>query len=382
MDFSLSDEQQALIESASRFAKNRLAPHYREREKAQCIEPELIREMGDLGFLGVELPEAVGGLGVDCLTSGLLLEQIAYGDFNVSYVNLLTSLCGQIVAHYAKSDLALEWLGKALRGEVAIALALTEPNAGSDAAQLKLKARREGKDFILSGEKTSISMATQAGIAVVFARTGEESERAHGISAFLVPLDAAGITRTAFDDLGTRPVGRGSIFFDGVHISQDLMLGDEGQGFVQVMQGFDYSRALIGLQCLGVARASLDEAWRYSQEREAFGKPIGDFQGVSFPLAECETYYEACRSLCLRTLWLKDRHLPHTAEAAMCKWWAPKLSCEIIQQCLLTHGHGGYGSDYHFGQRYRDVLGLQIGDGMANIMKMIIARQMKKRFAV
>lgn len=375
MDFSLTDEQKALVESASRFARNRLAPDYKAREKAECVERELAVEMGEMGFLGPELPEAFGGLGVDCVTSGLLLEQIAYGDFNVSYVNLLTSLCGQIVSTYARPDIAREWMDQVVSGRKLIAIALTEPSAGSDAARLRLKAVREGDDFILSGEKTSISMATQADVAVVFARTGSDADRAHGISAFLVPLDLPGISRTAFDDIGTRPVGRGSIFFDGVRIPAEMMLGDEGRGFVQVMQGFDYSRALIGLQCMGVARASLDEAWRYSQEREAFGKPISEFQGVSFPLAEAETYYEACRNLCLRTLWLKDQHLPHTAEAAMCKWWGPKLACEIIHQCLLTHGHGGYGGDYHFGQRYRDVLGLQIGDGTANIMKMIIARQ-------
>ncbi len=382
MDFSLTDEQKALVESAGRFARNRLAPGYKAREKAERIEREIAIEMGSLGFLGPELPEDFGGLGVECVTSGLLLEQIAYSDFNVSYVNLLTSLCGQIVAHHARADIAAEWLGGILAGRKFIAIALTEPSAGSDAARLKLKAVRDGDDFILSGEKTSISMATQADVAVVFARTGSEADGARGISAFLVPMDLPGVSRTAFDDIGTRPVGRGSIFFDGVRIGRDMMLGDEGQGFVQVMQGFDYSRALIGLQCMGVARASLDESWRYIQEREAFGKPIGEFQGVSFPLAEAETYYEACRNLCLRTLWLKDRQLPHTAEAAMCKWWAPKLACEIIHQCLLTHGHGGYGGDYDFGQRYRDVLGLQIGDGTANIMKMIIARQKTAQFRI
>lgn len=379
MDFSLSHEQQALVDSAGRFAKNRLAPYYRAREDAQRVEREIVLEMGELGFLGLELPEEHGGMGLDCVTSGLLLEQIAYGDFNVSYVNLLTSLCGQIVASHARSDAAKNWLQQVITGEKLIAIALTEPSAGSDASRLKLKAVRDGDEFILSGEKTSISMATQADVAVVFARTGTEDARAHGISAFLVPMDLPGVSRTTFDDIGTRPVGRGSIFFDGVRITKDMMLGDEGQGFVQVMQGFDYSRALIGLQCMGVARASLDEAWKYAQEREAFGKPIGEFQGVSFPLAEAETMYEACRALCLKTLWLKDQGLPHTAEAAMCKWWAPKLACEIIHQCLLTHGHGGYGSDYHFGQRYRDVMGLQIGDGTANIMKMIIARQMTAR---
>ncbi|WP_407277765.1 cyclohexanecarboxyl-CoA dehydrogenase [Aromatoleum evansii] len=375
MDFSLSPEQQALVVTASRYARERLAPGYKAREKAERIEREVIREMGELGFLGPELSEAHGGLGVDCVTSGLLLEQISYGDFNVSYVNLLTSLCGQIVASYARPDIAKEWLGQVIAGKRAIAIALTEPSAGSDAARLKLKATRDGDVWVLNGEKTSISMATQADVAVVFARTGTEADRARGISAFLVPMDLPGITRTAFDDIGTRPVGRGSIFFDDVRVPAEMMLGDEGKGFVQVMQGFDYSRALIGIQCMGVVRASLDETWRYVQEREAFGKKIGDFQGVSFPLAEAETMYEACRALCLKTLWLKDQGLEHTAEAAMCKWWAPKVACEIIHQCLLTHGHGGYASDYDFGQRYRDVMGLQIGDGTANIMKMIIGRE-------
>ncbi|MCL2829643.1 MAG: cyclohexanecarboxyl-CoA dehydrogenase [Betaproteobacteria bacterium] len=375
MEFALSPEQEALVDTASRFARNRLAPGYKAREKAECVERELIREMGEMGLLGAELPDVHGGLGLDCVTSGLLLEQIAYGDFNVSYINLLASLCGQIVAAHGRSSMAREWLQNVIAGRNTIAIALTEPSTGSDAARLRLKAVRDGSDFILSGEKTSISMATQADVAVVFARTGLESDRARGISAFLVPMDLPGITRTTFDDIGTRPVGRGSIFFDSVRIPGEMMLGDEGQGFIQVMQGFDYSRALIGLQCMGVARASLDETWRYIQEREAFGKPISEFQGVTFPLAEAETMYEACRALCLKTLWLKSSGLPHTAEAAMCKWWGPKLASDIIHQCLLTHGHGGYGGDYHFGQRYRDVMGLQIGDGTANIMKMIIGRE-------
>ena len=167
MDFAISPEQGALVETASRFARNRLAPAYREREKAECIERELIGEMGDMGLFGVELAEAHGGLGLDCVTSGLLLEQIAYGDFNVSYVNLLVSLCGQIVATHGRSAEAREWLKNVVAGRNTIAIALTEPSAGSDAARLKLKATREGDDFLLSGEKTSISLATQADVAVV-----------------------------------------------------------------------------------------------------------------------------------------------------------------------------------------------------------------------
>jgi cyclohexanecarboxyl-CoA dehydrogenase len=381
MDFSLNDEQQALVDAARTFSLDALAPRYQDRERENKIEPGLIEQMGAMGLLGPELPEAVGGLGTSCLTSGLLLEQVAYGDFNVSYVNLLASLCGQVIHDHAQSDAARAWLPRVLSGKETIAIALTEPSAGSDAANLKLAATRTENGFTLNGEKTSISMAAHADVAVVFARTGTIAQKARGISAFLVPLKQKGITRTQFEDIGTRPVGRGSLFFDNVFVPGDMMLGAEGSGFVQVMQGFDYSRALIGIQCLGVARASLDETWRYIKQREAFGKPIAEFQGVTFPLAEAETMYEACRALCLRTLWLKDQGMPHTSEAAMCKWWAPKLTCEIVHQCLLTHGHGGYGSDYAFGQRYRDVMGLQIGDGMANIMKMIIGREMLKASA-
>lgn len=377
MDFSLSEAQQALVDAAARFAAERLAPGYRERERAGRIEPGLIAQMGSLGLLGAELPERDGGLGVDCVTAGLLLEAIAGGDFNVAYVNLLTSLCGQIVSAHGRSPAARAALADVIAGRRTIALALTEPGAGSDAAALSLRARRDpGGGYRLAGEKTSISMATQADLAVVFARTGAAADGARGISAFLVPLDAPGIRRHAFDDVGTRAVGRGSIFFDEVAVPADALLGDPGAGFVQVMQGFDYSRALIGLQCLAVARVSLDETWRYVQQREAFGQPIAQFQGVVFPLAEAQTQIEACRALCLRTLWLKDRGQPHTVEAAMCKWWAPKLACETIHQCLLSHGHGGYSNELPFGQRYRDVMGLQIGDGTANVMKMLIARRM------
>jgi cyclohexanecarboxyl-CoA dehydrogenase len=375
MDFSISDDQQALIEAARRFAVNKLAPGYQKGDKTGRIDRDMVREMGAMGFLGAEFPEEYGGLGIDCVTSGLLIEQIAYGDFNMSYVNLLVSLCGQIISNFAAPHLKEQWLKPILAGEKLVAIALTEPSAGSDAARLKLKAVRSGDDFLISGEKTSISLADQCDVAVVFARTGTDADGAKGISAFLIPMDLPGITRTAFDDVGTRAVGRGSLFFDSVRVPAANMLGDEGRGFIQVMQGFDYSRALIGLQCLGVARASLDEAWQYAAERETFGAPIIQRQGVSFPLAEAETYWEALRLHCLRTLWLKDNNKPHTAEAAMCKWWGPKLACEVIHQCLLTHGHGGYAADYAFAQRYRDVLGLQIGDGTANIMKLIIARE-------
>jgi cyclohexanecarboxyl-CoA dehydrogenase len=245
MDFSLTADQKALVDAARTFSLAALAPRYQRREKDNRIEPGIIEQMGTMGLLGPELPEAVGGLGTSCLTSGLLLEQVAYGDFNVSYVNLLASLCGQVIHDHAQSDAARAWLPRVLSGKQTIAIALTEPSAGSDAANLKLAATRTENGFTLNGEKTSISMAAHADVAVVFARTGTAAQKARGISAFLVPLNQKGITRTQFDDIGTRPVGRGSLFFDNVFVPGDMMLGAEGSGFVQVMQGFDYSRALM-----------------------------------------------------------------------------------------------------------------------------------------
>jgi len=235
--------------------------------------------------------------------------------------------------------------------------------------------------YVLNGEKTSISAADQADASVVFGRTGSVESGAHGVTALFVPMDLSGITTTRFDCHGQRAIGRGSIFFDNVRVPVNHRLGDENKGFVQVMQGFDFSRALIGLQVLAVARVSLEEAWEYAAQREAFGKPLTAFQGVSQPLADYETQIEAARLLCLQTLWLKDNHLPHTSEAAMCKWWGPKLAYDVVHQCLLTFGHAGYDRGV-MEQRLRDVLGFQIGDGTAQIMKTIIARHKVGRKAV
>ncbi len=375
MDFSLTEEQLAIQESARRFAEDKLLPEYQNNDKKHCFDKVMLKEMGELGLIGSELSERYGGLGLGYVTAGLITEEIARADFNVAYVQILAGLNGGIIEKFAAPHLAEEWIPKIISGEALVAIALTEPSAGSDAGNLKLKAKRKGDVFVLDGEKTSISAAAQADVAVVFARTGTQEEKARGVSAFLVPLDHPNITRTHFDDLGESIVGRGSIFFDGVEVPAENMLGEEGLGFIQVMQGFDYSRALIGIECLAAAKKSVEEAWEQIRQREAFGKKISKFEGASFPLAEAETFIEAAKLLCYKTLWLRDQGKPHTAEAAMYKWWAPKISFEIIHNCLLAHGHGGYSKEYPIQQRLRDVLGLQIGDGTSQIQKIVIARE-------
>ena len=382
MDFGLSAEQEALRDAAARFARERLAPHYQQREREARIDPALLREMGELGLIGISAPEEYGGLGQSSLTAGLVIEQIAYGDFNVSYVQLFGSLVGGLLSQAEDPAVAEAWVPRMLRGEVLLAGALTEPRGGSDAAAMVVRADRVGDEYIINGEKTSITFSDQADAVLLFARTGRQQDGARGISAILVPTDAPGVSRTRFRDVGTHLIGRGSVFFDNVRVPAGHRVAPEGKGFIKIMQGFDFSRVLIGLQCIGAAQASLDEAWEYTKERRAFGAPLAQYQGVTFPLAEAETQLTAARWLCYRALWLRDQGLPHTAEAAMCKWWAPKLAYEVIHQCLLPFGHYVSTMDLPHQQRMRDTLGLQIGDGTAQIMKLIIARERVGRIAV
>ncbi|MET8431131.1 acyl-CoA dehydrogenase family protein [Nocardia sp. NPDC004860] len=382
MNFATTAEQDELTAVARDFGRQRLAPYYKQREREGALDRATLRDMGKLGFFGVSMPESSGGLGLDCVTAGLVLEELCAADYNIGQLMVTVSLAATILDRHGDPEVVGPWLRKVLAGETIPAIALTEPRGGSDAASLVVRARRVGDSYILDGEKTSISFATQAEVAVVWARTGQPGSGARGISAFLVPLSLSGVTTGEFEDIGGRAAGRGWVHLDGVTVPADHLIGAEHQGFVQVMQGFDYSRALIGLQCLAVARQSLEETWAAAAQRQSFGKTLTAHQGVSFPLAEAETHIHACRLMCLETLWRKDQGLSHTAQAAMCKWWGPKLAFEVVQTCLLINGHAGYSAELPYEQRLRDVLGLQIGDGTAQIMKMVIAREKIGRDAV
>lgn len=365
----------SIRDTARRFSREKLLPRYMDRERTEDnIDRDLMREMGALGLLAPELPEEFGGLGIGCIASGVIAEEIGYGDFNYGYISISGSLQGKIISEFGQKHVADHWVPRIISGDAFVAVALTEPRGGSDAANLILRAEKCPGGYRLNGEKTSISGADQCDAVLLFARTGRVEDKARGVSAFVLDTTAKGLTRTRFNDVGSRIIGRGSLFFDDVFIPDDHLLGSEGGGFTQIMQGFDYSRALLGLQCVGAAQASLDESWRYIQEREAFGQKLADFQGVTFPLAEHEGVLAGIRQLCMETLRLRDRGAPHTAEAAMCKWMGPKFAVDAIHQCLLTHGHYGWSLDLPHQQRMRDVMGIEIGDGTAQIMKMIIAR--------
>jgi cyclohexanecarboxyl-CoA dehydrogenase len=374
MDFAFSDEQQEYRDRAREVATKRLLPEYQARERAGRIDPELRRELGSQGLIAPEIPVQYGGRGLDRVTSGVITEEIGRGDINVAYLQVVGSLVGQILAGNARPEVAQQWVPSICSGEEIVGIGLTEPHAGSDAGMPRLTAVRDGGDWVLNGVK-SLSFGNDAAAVVVFARTGPSEARGKDISAFLVPLGLPGVTREPYSDMGTTAVGRGAAHFDGVRIPADHLLGEEGRGFTQVMQGFDFSRALIGLQCIGCAQQTVDETWDYVGTRQAFDQPLSKNQGVAFPLAEAETLLTAARLLCYQTLWLKDAGLPHTSQAAMSKWWAPKTAYDVINSCLLLHGQYGYRTELPIEQRLRDVLGLQIGDGTAQIMKLVIARQ-------
>lgn len=376
MDFSFNEEQELLRRTVVDFATRELAPHYQERDKDEDLPREVVRKLGEMGLLAPIVDASYGGQSLDFVSLGIAFEELGRHDFNAAYVLLLSALVGAIIAARGDERQKREYLPLICRGEVVPALGVTEPAGGSDAANVKLSARRDGDGYILDGEKSSISFASSADTILLMARTGTREQGARGVSAFYVDLKSSGVSRARFRDLGSKAVGRGQLFFDSVRVPTDARIGDEGLGFIQVMQGFDFSRSLIGLMCVGAAQQSVDETCKYVAERQAFGGSLARFEGVSFPLAEAAVQLRAARLLCYEALWRKDRGEPHGWLAAGCKWWAPELAAKVLHQCLLLHGHLGFSMDLPHQQRMRDVIGLEIGDGTAQIMKLLVAREL------
>jgi cyclohexanecarboxyl-CoA dehydrogenase len=377
MHYRFDEDEEAFRTEIARWAEKVLAPHYQSDDKAAEFRPQCALDMGQMGLTGLRIPEEHGGQDATAVIAGIAAEEVGRADFNAGYLIINTALISDIIVRNASEEQKSAWLPGIASGRSIPCIMITEPGHGTDAASLELKATPADDGWVLSGEKTSITLGMAATHAVVLARTGGAGAR--GVSAFWVDLADPGITRSAFDDLGSRAIGRASIHFDGVRVTPADLIGAEGAGFVSVMQGFDYSRAIIGLLCLGAAQVSLDEAVQWSRDREAFGQPIGKFQGVSFPLAEAATYLRGARHVCYEALWLKDNGLEHSAEAAMAKFWAPKLAVDVIHQCLLTLGHVGYSTEHKVGQRLRDVIGLEIGDGTAQVSKLVISRDLLGR---
>jgi cyclohexanecarboxyl-CoA dehydrogenase len=374
VDFAFTEAQEEFARVIRTFAQQELAPKYAHWDRSGEFPAEQWRKMGALGITGICIPEEYGGQAADCVTVGIAAEEVARGDFNCGYALIENCLNGEILKH-AQEAVRRQWLPGMARGDHIMALAVTEARGGSDAAGMTTRAVRHGDEYILSGEKSGISMLMPADSVLVFAKTDSDAG-ARGVSTFLVPTDLPGVRRTLLRDMGERAIQRGTLALDDVRVPRDSLIGQEGQGFYLVMNAFDYSRVIIALMCIGTAEQSLEETILYVKQREAFGRPLAKFEGVSFPIAEHATMLAAARWLCYRTLWLRDQGLPHSKEAAMVKWWGPKVAVDAIHDCLLLHGHYGYTQDLPLEQRLRDVIGLEIGDGTAQVSKIVIAREL------
>lgn len=373
MDFTFSEDQVLLQQTLRQYAEDKLMPNYARWDRGETIPRALIKEVAELGVFGLRVPERFGGLMADYVTCGLMSEELSRGDFNYSLYVQLGLIASELLTDFAAPEVQAEWLPRHATGDAVIAFGLTEPSAGSDAARIVTRAERVGDDYVISGEKASITFAGYADACIVFARTGAEGAR--GISAFLVPLDAPGVTRQPYFAAGERLTQRGSLFFDGVRVPARNRMGAEGKGFYQAMIAFDFNRAVIALACIGAAQQSLDETIEYTKGREVFGKPLATFEGVAFQVAEHLTLLESVRVLAYKCLWLKDQGQKHTKEAAMVKWLGPKAAADAIHACMILHGHYGYNMESPLEQRWRDVVGLEIGDGTPEIMKGIVARE-------
>ncbi|GAA1643966.1 acyl-CoA dehydrogenase family protein [Kribbella alba] len=381
LSFAFSAEQEEFRRQLRKFAEAELVPHYRQRAARAEFSFEAHRQLAALGVLGIGLPEEYGGTGEpDPITLGLATEALAYGDVNVAAAPVQVGLVASQLAWGGRKAVVDAWLPRLIAGEVVAAIAVTEPSGGSDVAALRTEARKVSDGWLLAGEKIAITHATSAAVGLVYAR--EPGSKGHdGISCFAVDLDSDGVHRTHTPGMGALPLCWGGLSFEDVFIPEDSLVGELGRGFAGAMSHFDFSRPALGLLCLGAAQASIDEAADWATKREAFGRPLAAFQGVSFPLAEHATYLEAARWLCYRSLWTRDTGGRHTQYAAMSKWWPPIVAKDAIEAAIVTFGNLGYSTELPLQQRYRDVASYLIADGTAGIQKRIIATAMMGRAA-
>ncbi|HET6302693.1 acyl-CoA dehydrogenase family protein [Microbacterium sp.] len=374
-------------EEFAAWVRGAAAPHadsYLPVARSDRFPWELARALGEQGLLGLGTSEEHGGMGRlgDELTRvhlGIVHEELAYANFYLAQIAYTSNLTAPLLERFLPADLAAEWVPGIVRGEHIVALGLTEPGSGSDAAAMRMRARRVDGGWQLTGEKTSITFAPHAKGMITFARAEDYTDadgnpRKGGITCFLVPLDSPGVEIQTFDDPGWKPLGRSAVFLDDVFVPDTQVLGAVGAAFRMVMSEFDYTRSVIGFMSTGVARKALDLTIQHTRDRHTFGKPIAAYQGVSFPIAEAATKLEAARWLTYRALSLADAGEPYTKEAAMVKWWTLDVSLQTIHDCIIAHGHTGYSEEMPLQSMLRDVSGLEIGEGTPQIQKLIVAR--------
>lgn len=373
----LTEDQAAIRDMARAFAQEKLRPCSAEWDRESRFPTEAIAEMGALGFLGMLVPERYDGAGVDHVSYALAIEEIAAGDGAVSTIMSVHNSVGCMpILRFGTEAQKERFLRPMARGEALGAFCLTEPDAGSDAAALKTRARRDSDGWILSGTKQFITNGRSGTTAIVFAVT-DPSAGKRGISAFIVPTDTPGyVVANVEHKLGQRCSDTAQILLDDVRIDGDLLLGAEGEGLKIALANLEGGRIGIAAQSVGMARAAFEAALGYAQDRQTFGTAIRHHQAIAFRLADMATRIEAARLLVLNAARLRDAGQPCLREAAMAKLFASEMAEQVCSDAIQIHGGYGYLQDYPVEQIYRDVRACQIYEGTSDVQRMVIARSL------
>jgi alkylation response protein AidB-like acyl-CoA dehydrogenase len=381
--FPQTEEQREIVRTAREFCAAEVTPYTAQWDRESHFEPSLVRKLGDLGFMGMLLPERYDGLRLDALTYLMALEEISTADASVGVMmSVHNSLPTQMILNYGNEAQKTRWLPPMARGELLGAFALSEPGSGSDASSLTTQATRDGDDWILTGTKAWVTHGTHAGVILAMARTDTPDARrgGKGISTFIITPDLPGFSVGRKEDkLGMRASPTVQLTFDEMRVPGDRLLGTEGMGFIYAMQSLDHGRLGIAAQSLGIATAAAEAARAYAAERRQFGQPIKDFQAVQFKLADMTSRIASARALLYATARAKDAGEPITQYGAMCKLLASETAMWTTTNAIQIFGGYGYVTEYPVERLFRDAKVTEIYEGTSEVQRIVISRELYSR---
>ena len=378
MDLALSDEQRILRDTLRDFVAQEVSPEAGELDRKSEFPARAIRRLAEMGMLGMSIPEAYGGGGLDALGAALAIEEIARGSASLAVtVSVTNSVCAGPIVRFGTEDQRRRYLPRLAKGEILGGFSLTEPDSGSDAAHLRTRARLEGDFYLLTGDKAWVTNVGEGHLFVVVAAT-DPSQGARGLTAFLVEKTFPGFSFGKVEDkMGLRSSLTGGILLQDCRVPVSNRLGEEGQGFKIAMATLDGARIGIAAQAVGIARGALEESVAFSKQRKAFGQPINQFQAIQFMLADMATAIEAARLLVHRAANLRDQgNVPFSREASMAKLFATEMVNRVAYQAVQIHGACGYSREYPVERYYRDARVTTIYEGTSEIQRLVIARKL------
>jgi alkylation response protein AidB-like acyl-CoA dehydrogenase len=380
MDFALTSEQEMVRRVAREFAEKEVAPLAEKIDRESYFPLELIPKLGEMGFLGVNIPTEYGGAGMDTVSYAIIVEEISRvcGSTGITVAAHNSLGTGHLFTESTEEQ-RKKWIPPLARGEMLGSWALTEPGSGSDAGSIRTVAVRDGDGYRINGTKQFITSAHEAGILTVMAKT-DPTKGASGISAFIVPTQTEGVRMGKKEKkLGLNGSITSEIFFEDAWVPKDQLLGKEGEGFRGAMKTLDAGRISIGAMALGIAQGALDASLAYAKERKQFGVPIAEHQAIQFKLADMATSLHASRLLIWNAADKRDRGEPFTLEASMAKLFASERATAVCNEAIQIHGGNGYTKDYPVERFYRDVKLCEIGEGTSEVQRMVIAKQLGLR---